>query len=157
MKTPDLFNESLDIFVSIHPQYAEKILDGLKTIELRRRFPTLNGFTGRLLIYSTTPIKSVIGFAEIEDVHYLPIKELWAEYSKSAYISKSDFLEYFSGLTEGYAIELKNPQRFTEPLSIDYLKQNYGMIAPQSYRYLSEEHEALFSHERSNNKDASGY
>jgi predicted transcriptional regulator len=157
MKKPDLFNESIDIFLSIHPQYAEKILDGLKTIELRRRFPTLNGFAGRLLIYSTTPIKSVIGFAEIEDVHYLPIKELWSEYSKVAYIEKSDFLEYFKGLTAGYAIELKNPQRFVEPLSIDYLKQNYGMIAPQSYRYLNEEHEALFSHERSNNKDTSGY
>lgn len=157
MKTPDLFNDSIDIFVSIHPQYAEKILDGIKTIELRRRFPTLNGFKGRLLIYSTTPIKSVIGFAEIEEVYHLPIKELWSEHSQSAYISRSDFLEYFSGLTDGYAIELKNPQRFAEPISIDYLKLNYGMIAPQSYRYLGEEHEALFSYEQSNNKDASGY
>ena len=157
MKKSDLFDESIDIFLSIHPQYAEKILDGLKTIELRRRFPTLNGFTGRLLIYSTTPIKSVLGFAEIEDVHYLPIKELWSEHSKSSHITKSNFLEYFSGLTHGYAIELKNPQRFIEPLSVEYLKQNYGMVAPQSYRYLKEEHEALFSYERSNNKDASGH
>lgn len=155
MRNPDIFTESIDIFVSIHPQYAEKILDGLKTIELRRRFPTLNGFSGRLLIYSTTPIKSVIGFAEIEDVHHLPIKKLWSEFSKEAHIKKTDFLDYFTGTTHGYAVQLKNPTRFVQPLSVEYLKQNYGMIAPQSYRYLSEEHEALFSYERSNNKAAS--
>ena len=146
MKTPDLFSESVDIFVSIHPQYAEKILDGIKTIELRRRFPSLNGFSGRLLIYSTTPVQSVIGYAEIEDVHYRTVNDLWLEFRKEAQIKKSDFLDYFTGTTHGYGIELKNPKRFTEPLSIDYLKENYGMIAPQSYRYLKEEHEALFSY-----------
>lgn len=146
MKTPDLFSESVDIFVSIHPQYAEKILDGVKTIELRRRFPSLNGFCGRLLIYSTTPVQSVIGYAEIEDVYYRTISDLWSNFRQKAHIKKSDFLDYFTGATHGYAIELKNPKRFTEPLSIDYLKKNYGMIAPQSYRYLKEEHEALFSY-----------
>lgn len=155
MKNFELFTESIDIFVSIHPQYADKILDGLKTIELRRRFPTLDGFNGRLLIYSTTPVQSVIGFAEIEEVHHLPIKKLWSEFSKEAQIEKTDFLNYFTGVTHGYAVQLKNPKRFAEPLSIEYLKQNYGMIAPQSYRYLSEEHEALFSYEKSNNTVAS--
>jgi predicted transcriptional regulator len=151
MKHSDLFSETIDIFVSIHPQYADKILDGIKTVELRRRFPILNGLQGRLLIYSTTPVKSVIGYVEIEDVHYMPIKELWSEYSQFAHINKKDFLTYFSGVTGGYAVELKNPQRFNKPISIEYLKKNYGMIAPQSYRYLGEEHEALFAHEQSTN------
>lgn len=157
MKSPDIFDNSVDIFVSIHPQYAEGILDGKKTIELRRRFPTLNGFKGRLLIYSTTPVKSVIGYAEIVDVHYLSIKDLWAEFKDEAQIQKIDFLDYFTGATHGYGVQLKNPIRFPKPLSIDYLKQNYGIIAPQSYRYLNEEHEALFSYENEKHKDVVGH
>lgn len=157
MKSSARFYNPVDIFVSIHPQYAENILDGEKTIELRRRFPTLNGFKGRLLIYSTTPAKSVIGYAEIEDVHYLSIKDLWAYSKNEAKIQKSDFLVYFTGLTHGYGVQLKNPVRFSKPLSIKYLKQNYGMIAPQSYRYLNEEHEVLFSYEQAKHKDVVGY
>jgi len=130
-----------DILISIHPRYAEKILKGEKTIELRRRFPKVKG---RLSIYSTSPVKSVVGYAEIEDVHYLPLKDLWTEFKDKAGIKEIDFLDYFTGLTHGYGVQIKNPIRFRYPLHIDYLKQNYGIGAPQSHRYLNEKHEGLF-------------
>ena len=144
MKNSNLFEESVDVFISIHPQYAEKILDGSKTIELRRRFPKLDG--GRLLIYSTTPEKSVIGFAEIKRVSYLPVRKLWTEFSHLTHIAKKDFAEYFSGITHGYAVSLKNPKKFKRPISAEYLKKEYGVIPPQSYRYLNETHKPLFSY-----------
>ena len=157
MEPLSLFDNSVDILVSIHPQYAERILEGEKTIELRRRFPDLDGFKGRLLIYSTTPVKSVIGYAEIEKVHYLPVEDLWAAFKDDAKIQETDFWNYFRGLTHGYGVQLKNPIKFSKPLSIDYLKKNYGMIAPQSYRYLNQKHEVLFSHESAKREDAAGH
>ena len=157
MEPLNLFDNSVDIFVSIHPQYTERILEGEKTVELRRRFPNLNGSEGRLLIYSTTPVKSVMGYAEIEKVHYLPIEDLWAAFRNDAKIQEVTFWNYFKGLTHGYGVQLKNPIRFPTPLSIDYLKQNYGVIAPQSYRYLNQEHEVLFSAESTKNEDAAGH
>ena len=144
MKNSNILEESVDVFISIHPQYAEKILDGLKTIELRRRFPKLDG--GRLLIYSTTPEKSVIGFAEIKCVSYLPLRKLWSSFSKQAHITKKDFTEYFTEMSHGYAVSLENPKKFKKPISAEYLKKEYGVIPPQSYRYLNETHEPLFSY-----------
>lgn len=60
MTTADLFQDYVDIFLSIHPQYANKILAGLKTIELRKRFPDLNGVKGRILIYATVPVQRFV-------------------------------------------------------------------------------------------------
>lgn len=136
----------LNIFISIHPVYADKIMEGVKTIELRRRFPELDGMQARLFVYSTHPVKSLIGYAEIKDVHHMPIRKIWSSFSNKAHIEKEDFTRYFKGVDYGYAVELKNPIKFSSPVPINFLMENYGIAAPQSYRYLDEEVEGIFSH-----------
>jgi predicted transcriptional regulator len=39
-------------------QYAAKILDGEKTVELRRRFPDSGSVGATLFIYSSSPIRA---------------------------------------------------------------------------------------------------
>lgn len=135
-----------NIFISIHPGYADKIIAGKKTIELRRKFPSLDEACGRLIIYATQPLQAVIGYAEIKEVHHLPIKKIWQSFGDSAQVDKEDFLKYFSGLDYGYAIQLKKPKRFSRAIPISYLKENYGITPPQSYRYWNEDIESLLEY-----------
>ena len=150
-------NQKIDIFISIHPSYAQKIMEGLKTVELRRKFPDFDTLNGRLLIYSTNPVKAAIGFAEIEDVHYMSVNQLWKKFSDEAQIEKPSFKKYFEGLKYGYAIQLKNPKVFNRPLSMEYLSENYGLVPPQSYRYLDNDLEGIFSYGHARYKNSTRY
>jgi predicted transcriptional regulator len=147
----------IDVLISIHPFYASKIIEGLKTVELRRKFPELSDTPARMVIYSTHPVKSIIGYAEIDMVHRLSVNEIWKRFSDEAHIERADFNEYFFGLTHGYVVQLINPKKFKTPVPIDYIKENYGMIAPQSYRYLNEEHMSIFDYAGSKSKNHTGY
>src|SRR5687768_13507737 len=112
-----------DVLVSIHPDYALKILRGEKTVELRRRFPEVGAAGGMVLIYSTSPVCAVVGFARIKHVVKLPLAKIWKEYGAAASISKTDFCNYFSGVKEGFAIlfgdvsSLKNHVKASDLLS----------------------------------------
>ena len=48
------------VLMSIRPQYAEAILSGEKTVELRRRRPSFSAGT-TVLIYSSAPLQTRAG------------------------------------------------------------------------------------------------
>ena len=129
------FKQNRDIVLSVKPQYSEKIMQGLKTIELRRRFPVSAPKGTVAYIYSTSPVRAMVGMAEIDDITKLPIDELWEQFSDTAFIEKADFLKYFEGVDSGYALHFKHPTSFSEPLSLDYLRSKYGFEPPQSFLY----------------------
>lgn len=124
-----------DVILSIKPDYANKILEGIKNIELRRRFPLVacNGATA--YIYSTSPVRALVGAAEITDVERLPVAVLWQRHGRSALIRKRDFDAYFGGIQEGYALKITNARPFSRPLNLVELKERFDFKAPQSFLY----------------------
>ncbi|MEN9894472.1 MAG: hypothetical protein RIR97_324, partial [Pseudomonadota bacterium] len=124
-----------DIIISIKPNYSSKIFEGIKTIELRRRFPlsVVAGITA--YIYSTSPEMALVGTIKIDDVERLNLPVLWKKYGASASIKKADFDEYFNGLEEGFALKLSTPRRFRRPLTLPELKERFDFNAPQSFLY----------------------
>jgi predicted transcriptional regulator len=132
-----------DIIFSIKPKYADQIMAGVKTVELRRRFSNEANIGARAFIYSSTPTKAMVGYATIADVRRLSVREIWAEYAGRAGITKNDFDAYFRGLDYGYVIALSDPHRFTRSVAIGYLRERFGFHAPQSYRYAGTEYRAL--------------
>jgi predicted transcriptional regulator len=75
MNNLDLFRH--DFILSIKPEYATKIVEGLKKVELRRRFPYGTVTGARLYIYATVPIQAVIGYATIRGVERMPVEQIW--------------------------------------------------------------------------------
>jgi predicted transcriptional regulator len=132
-----------DIIFSIKPKYAEQIMTGVKTVELRRRFRNEANVGARAFIYSSTPTKAMVGYATIADVRRLSVHEIWAEYAGRAGITREDFDAYFSGLDQGYVIALTDAHRFTTSVAIGSLRKRFGFRAPQSYRYAGTEYRAL--------------
>jgi ASCH domain len=64
----DIFPPKRDVVLSVRPQYSSKILEGKKTVELRRRFPVSAPRGTVAYIYSTSPIRAMVGCTEIENV-----------------------------------------------------------------------------------------
>jgi len=134
---------SRDVILSIRPVHAEKILDGIKTVELRRRF------TGGIrpgtvaLIYSTSPRSALTGSARIKEVQRLAVPELWERHCSTACLQKREFEDYFSGLASGYAIVLTSAKPLLRPVGLPELRQRFGFEAPQSYQYIPPHMRAL--------------
>jgi predicted transcriptional regulator len=132
-----------DVLFSIKPNYADKILDGRKTVELRRRF-TNSEVTGSLaFIYSTSPVRELVGYARIRDVRRLSVGDIWREYRDAAGIDKADFDSYFEGKREGYVIVLDEPTRLADGVPIADLRERFGFVPPQSFRYVPREYHSL--------------
>lgn len=136
-----------DVLFSIRPFYVDKILEGQKTVELRRRFSeAIIGSTA--LIYSTSPVKAVVGSARIQCVYKLPLPKLWRNHGTAACIAKSDFNAYFAGQEYGFAIMLDSVKQLKSRLTAEDLETEFGIVPPQSYRYLAQEWVALLNNDQ---------
>ena len=112
-----------DIVFSVKPEYSEKIVRGLKTVELRRRFP-MNVPAGTIaLFYTTTPTRALTGIAEIQEVVKRSPKNIWNEFSSEACISEKDFNTYFTGAEVGIVIKLRRARRLRRSLDLDELRE----------------------------------
>ncbi|MBF0306825.1 MAG: ASCH domain-containing protein [Alphaproteobacteria bacterium] len=145
MNTLPLFKR--DVLVSIRPIYASKILSGDKTVELRRKFPEA-AIGATALIYATSPVQAIVGYARIKDILRLPIARIWREHGAAACIEQPDFDAYFDGMEFGFAVLLEGVQVLERPVNARVLRDEFGIVPPQSFRYLDEGYAALLSNEQ---------
>jgi predicted transcriptional regulator len=134
---------SRDVILSIKPKYADQIMAGVKTVELRRRFSNEALIGAHAFIYSSTPAKAMIGYATISDVRRMTVQRIWNQYADEARVTHDEFNAYFRGLKYGYVISLRNAQRFKASAAMNDLRKRFGFRAPQSYRYAGTEYRAL--------------
>jgi len=113
--------EASDAIISIRPGYVDAILDGTKTIELRRRVPELSSGT-RLWIYATRPTAAVVGVATVSDISRARPNTIWRKHRDKAGIDYASFMEYFRGAQEAVAILLATVKR-VGPITIEELRQ----------------------------------
>ncbi len=129
------FKPQRDVVLSIKPVYSEKILTGDKTVELRRRFPVSAPNGALAYIYSTSPVKAMVGTASIRDVLKLPVEQIWTEFEGAAFIERSNFDKYFDGLDQGFALVFDDVRAFSRPLPLSELREKFGFEPPQSFLY----------------------
>lgn len=131
------FRPQRDVVLSIRPQYSEKIMEGRKTVELRRRFPVSAPSGTMAYIYSTSPVRAMVGIAEIKDVLKLPVQQIWSEFEDTAFIKRNDFDSYFHGLEFGFALLFEEVKPFSRPVPLTELREKFGFEPPQSFLYAS--------------------
>lgn len=123
----------MNVILSIHPEYVEKIISEEKKYEFRRKI--FKQDVEQIVVYSTCPVKSIECIFEIKDIIEETPEQLWENYHDCGCISKKKFFKYFENTDKGYAIEIKNVKKLIKPID----KFNEDFIIPQSFRYLSEE------------------
>jgi len=123
-------DESGDALISIRPHFANAILSGIKTVELRRRIPSIALGT-RLWIYATRPTAAVIGSVILEQIVEQPPEELWEFCGHHAAVDRELFDAYFEGTNVALGLFLTDVRR-TNPVEIEQLREmRSGFHPPQ--------------------------
>lgn len=127
-------NEAL--FISVKPEFVAKIFDGSKTIELRKSAPRVN--KGELvIIYSTSPVMSIIGTCIVQDIIVMKPSKLWNEYSSQLGIDKKRFSEYYQDKDLAIGIVLKEKKKFNKPIPLNNFRKTFPKFQPpQTFRYI---------------------
>ena len=129
-----LMNRAL--LLSIRAEFAQRIFDGDKTVELRRRHPRVAA-GDYLVIYVPAPFKCIFGVASVERVVEARIETLWRKVRYGCAVTRAEFRTYFAGVAVGYGIVLSRPARLASPLPLDMLREIQPRFTPQGYKYLS--------------------
>lgn len=122
----------MKVLLSIKPEYVEKIFSGIKKYEYRRNI-FKNKEIETIVIYSTFPVKRIVGEFKIKNIVKDLPEKLWELAPENTGIDKEKFMRYFYDKKEGYAIEIGKIKRYKTPKSLEELSIKK---APQSFLYL---------------------
>jgi len=125
----------MNVLLSMKPKHAENILNGLKLYEFRKNIFRRNDYE-KVLIYSSSPVKKLVGFfivGKIIEEH--PIV-LWEQLNQFSGLTEKEFFEYFKNHKKGYAIEIKQAVKFNDPIEPIEILPNF--MAPQSFCYIED-------------------
>lgn len=125
--------ERFGLLMSIQPRFANAILEGTKTVELRRKPP--RDQPEIIIIYGSGASKSVLGVAQLKEVHTSTPDDIWKTFGAVAGVTRVEFNEYFAGSKTASALELINPRRSGHYLPLTRLRE-LGLEPPQSWRYV---------------------
>jgi predicted transcriptional regulator len=125
------------LLLSLKPHFAEAILNGSKTIELRRTRPRIDVPT-EALIYASSPRCALVGTcAVVEVIEYTP-RGMWRLHGKQAAIDYSAYSAYFRDCDIAYGLVITDPQALQSEISLRALRAMCrGFQPPQSFRYMS--------------------
>ena len=135
------------LLISIKPEYANKIFDGTKTVELRRVKPRLKS-DDWVLVYVSTPVRALVGMFQVESVVESSPTRLWSQVKDHAGVTREQFYLYYAGTDRAYGIFLKTFRHLPRAIDLGYLKRKlYGFQPPQSYRYLTPDEARLVDYD----------
>lgn len=136
-------NGFADLIVSIKPEYADKIIKGEKTVEIRRRFS--DKWEGaNILIYSSNPVQGIIGEAKISKIVKRNPNDIWFEFGGAIGCDRETFFKYSEGTEKISALLLTDIRPFNMEIPINFINKLHPdkkeISAPQSHSSIDDEY-----------------
>ena len=133
----EVINKKKYLFISVKPEFAQKIITKEKKIELRKVRPNVK--TGDyVIIYASAPVKSVIGLGMIKQIIETTPKQMWKKHSSVLGIDKARFNDYYNGKERSIGIKIDKIQQIT-PIHLEDLRNiTPNFQPPQVYKYVSD-------------------
>ena len=126
------------ILMSIRPQYASKIFDGTKTVELRRIKPKTLSSGDLIFVYVSSPVKALTGVFRVASVVEKKLEPLWKVVKDYAGVTRAEFFNYYAGANSGVAIFIDDVWLLPQPIKLAQLQEEIkNFYPPQSFRYTS--------------------
>jgi predicted transcriptional regulator len=126
----------MKLLLSIKPEFVEKILSGEKRFEYRKAgFKRSDVRTA--MIYSTSPVKKLVGEFDVEEVIYGSPDNIWKKTHAQSGITKTFFDSYFESRKTAVALRIGDVRAYDTPIAPEEIID--GFKAPQSFKYLSED------------------
>lgn len=119
------------VLMSIKPRWADAIMAGRKRVEFRRaRFgrPVTH-----VIVYSSSPVQSVIGYFEVDGVTEDDPRALWREHAAEGEIEQPEFEAYYDGTDRGVAIHVGRVHKLADPVPLAWVVPSG--VPPQSFIY----------------------
>ena len=124
-----------EIVLSVKPIWADLIMSGRKTVELRRRFPMLSSGPVTALLYSTRPVMAMVGTVQIKETVILPPDQpFWSQVVDCAYVTEDQYRAYFDGATVASALFLGTVTALRSPIPLGQLRSSAEFSPPMSWR-----------------------
>ena len=120
------------ILLSIKPAYVEEILNGQKRYEFRKVVPKKT--PKKIVIYSTAPVKMLVGEVEVWSVIEGTPTYIWNEAYPFTGISDTDYYKYFKGRDKAFAYHLGEVKIYDPPIDPKEVIDDFR--APQNFQYL---------------------
>ena len=115
------------MLLSLQPQWTAAILDGRKTVNLRRAPSGCRPGTP-LLIYTSHPVRRLQAVATVAAVHAEAPDALWERVGDRCAMGRDGFDTYLHDTDVAYGIELTDVRALPD--------LDLGFRGPQSWRYL---------------------
>ena len=123
--------------ISLKPHYADLILSGEKTVELRNRVVRLKPGT-RIWIYATRPVSGIVALAEVDSVVHASPAEIWIRFEREICIDKIQFDSYIENRENVSALILTSIKKLHKSITLDWIRRSVSNFhPPQFYTYLS--------------------
>jgi predicted transcriptional regulator len=135
--------------LSVRPRFATALLDGTKTVEIRRR-PVRISEGSLLLLYASSPVRALVGAARVQLVDADTADRLWIRWSTQLGLHRDEYDAYLDGAALPCAIVLSAAGRLVEPIPLHELRRRRAdFVTPQSYRSMSAEELSSLTDRRS--------
>lgn len=121
-----------NILISVEHDYVLKMLNGLKTAELRRRPLRIQPGT-RVWIYSKLPRGRVEVAATVDDVVAASPRKIWELYHGRIAITSAEFRTYLQGVNVACAVLLRDITALQPALKLDTLRQTSRNFHPPQF------------------------
>ncbi len=133
-----MIKEYFAILLSIKPRFVEQIFSKKKTYEFRKQLwkncRNLELSDIKIYIYSTSPVKKIVGYFKSLWIYETDPHTLWEKCRIGAGIDWFEFREYFKDYEKGFAIWIKNLNKFVEPISPFCIFSEFH--APMNFIYI---------------------
>jgi predicted transcriptional regulator len=119
------------MMMSVHPRHVAKILDGTKTVELRRARPTVP--SGQpVAIYATVPSAALVATCRITKVEAGPPSEIWSSVRRLVGITRAEYDNYFEGASLAVALHLDDVVELEKEVTLSHLRGQGSFHPPQT-------------------------
>jgi predicted transcriptional regulator len=129
--------DSTALFVSVKPRFAEKILAGEKSVELRRVRPSVTPGT-LVIFYASSPAREVVGTGRVKAIETDSPTAIWERHRSNVGLPRSEYRTYFEGVRQAVGIVLTEVERLPQSVPLADLRERLaGFEPPQSFRYVN--------------------
>ena len=122
------------LLMSVRTRFAQKIMAGEKTVEVRRKF-SKNWIGCRVVVYGSGKNGALVGEATIKSVVQDHPKNIWLQFGQRIACSVTEYDQYSSSADQVYAIELGDVLPYRFPIMLQQISQilHQPLRPPQSY------------------------
>lgn len=136
-------NKDKTLLLSINQAYTRLIFQRTKTVELRKVYPKYSKKGNLAIIYTTSPVSSITGAFQINNIIEEPLNNLWEKVGNKAGVTREEFDTYYRKSSTGVAILFKQVWQLPKYIPLSILKKE-SFCVPQGFRYATKNEVALF-------------